>query len=63
VKAMFTKGLMDDTKLGETSAAFNEELQGQPAREREELFSCGPFALTLHTLRFISSSGKVDKSK
>jgi hypothetical protein len=39
VKAMFTKGLMDDMKFRETSDAFKEELQGQPAKECEELFS------------------------
>jgi hypothetical protein len=36
---MFTKGLMDDMKFRETSDALKEELQGQPAKECEQLFS------------------------
>jgi hypothetical protein len=63
VKAMFTKGLMDDTKFRATSYAFNEELQGQPARETRRTILCGPFALTFAQFAVHLQLRKIDKCK
>ena len=60
---MFTKGLMDKKKFRATSDAFNEELQGQPARETRSTLLCSPFALTIAYLAVHLQLRKIDKCK